>query len=244
VARILLTGHSDDEAMVRAEPVAHRLLAKPCPAGCLYDTVSRTSASVARVHGKETVARVAARCTIPARPSPEALEALPVDGRLAELAGWLGPYAHGYLALATLLLAPDELEQAKGAVRIAHALGRGTRHHDLVCAGALLANVGQALLGGAQGRAVDPAVERRELGISHAEVSARVLDVWGAPLSMVEAVGVHHTPDEIPRSHAPAAAIVCVATEIAEGREPPVELVEAYSLSQAVHALDAGRAPT
>ena len=42
VARIILSGHAERETVVRSIPVAHRLLAKPCPADVLREAISRT----------------------------------------------------------------------------------------------------------------------------------------------------------------------------------------------------------
>lgn len=57
------------------------------------------------------------------------------------------------------------------------------------------------------------AVEREQLGVTHAEVGAYLLGTWGLPLSIVEAVAHHHQPGLVP----------------AEGRE----------VLAAVHAADA-----
>ena len=39
-----------------------------------------------------------------------------------------------------------------------------------------------------------PAVEREVLGVTHAEIGAYLLGIWGLPYSIVEAVAHHHTP--------------------------------------------------
>jgi HD-like signal output (HDOD) protein len=44
VARIVLTGHADRDAVLRALPVAHQFLAKPCDAGALRVAIERTQA--------------------------------------------------------------------------------------------------------------------------------------------------------------------------------------------------------
>jgi HD-like signal output (HDOD) protein len=40
-------------------------------------------------------------------------------------------------------------------------------------------------------------LEQNEFGVSHAEVGAYLLGVWGLPFSMVEAVAYHHRPNEV-----------------------------------------------
>ena len=42
VARIVLSGHAEQEAVVRALPVAHQFLSKPCDADVLRDVIERT----------------------------------------------------------------------------------------------------------------------------------------------------------------------------------------------------------
>ena len=44
VARIVLTGHADRDAVLRALPVAHQFLTKPCDAGALRVAIERTQA--------------------------------------------------------------------------------------------------------------------------------------------------------------------------------------------------------
>ena len=68
------------------------------------------------------------------------------------------------------------------------------------------------------------AAERAVMGITHAEVGAYLLNLWGLPLDIVEAVAHHHTPGAPTRdgSLTPAAAIY-VASELASAareREP------------------------
>lgn len=54
-------------------------------------------------------------------------------------------------------------------------------------------------------------VERERLGVSHAEVGAYLLGLWGLPLSIVEAVAYHHDPGQAPASDRSLLAIVHVA---------------------------------
>lgn len=43
-------------------------------------------------------------------------------------------------------------------------------------------------------------IEAELLGVTHAEVGAYLLGMWGLPFSIVEAVAFHHCPDEVPAS--------------------------------------------
>jgi HD-like signal output (HDOD) protein len=58
--------------------------------------------------------------------------------------------------------------------------------------------------------------ERAVMGITHAEVGAYLLNLWGLPLDIVDAVARHHAPGPAPRDRVltPAAAIY-VASELA-----------------------------
>jgi len=57
--------------------------------------------------------------------------------------------------------------------------------------------------------------ERAELGVTHAEVGAYLLGIWGLPYAIVEAVANHHTPDRVPRNDAlDALVITCIANEL------------------------------
>jgi HD-like signal output (HDOD) protein/CheY-like chemotaxis protein len=69
-------------------------------------------------------------------------------------------------------------------------------------------------------------VEREALGVTHAEVGAYLLDLWGLPASLVEAVALHHEPG---KTHEPAFSsltAVHVANGLAEtGRASDPEAV-------------------
>lgn len=60
-ARIVLSGYSEQEALLRALPVAHQLLAKPCDADVLKSVISRTfalQAILGNEHMRELVGRL------------------------------------------------------------------------------------------------------------------------------------------------------------------------------------------
>jgi len=57
---------------------------------------------------------------------------------------------------------------------------------------------GEVLASAARTGALVPDVEREVLGVSHAEVGAYLLGVWGLPVEIVEAVGYHHNPTLVP----------------------------------------------
>ena len=69
-------------------------------------------------------------------------------------------------------------------------------------------------------------VEQALLGVTHAEVGAYLLGVWGLPFTMVEAVAFHHTPglvtagerDVLTAIHAAGALVEIASAESATGR--------------------------
>jgi len=94
-----------------------------------------------------------------------------------------------------------------GAKLARAALGADKRRADAAFTAALVRDVGVLVLAiglpaiyaevlATAARTGEPVheVERVLLGVSHAEVGAYLLGVWGLPVEIVEAVGYHHTP--------------------------------------------------
>ena len=60
------------------------------------------------------------------------------------------------------------------------------------------------------------AAEREILGVSHAEVGAYLLGLWGIPFPIVEAVAFHHRPNEVAPESRPLVAAVHIASGLIE----------------------------
>jgi HD-like signal output (HDOD) protein len=60
-------------------------------------------------------------------------------------------------------------------------------------------------------------VEQQLIGVSHAEVGAYLLGIWGLPTPVVEAVAHHHDPNRIPHDALDAVGIVHIANVLAHG---------------------------
>jgi HD-like signal output (HDOD) protein len=60
-------------------------------------------------------------------------------------------------------------------------------------------------------------VEEELMGISHAEVGAYLLSIWGLPCTITEAVAHHHRPGRVPQDSLDAVAIVHIANALAHG---------------------------
>lgn len=61
-------------------------------------------------------------------------------------------------------------------------------------------------------------VERNLISVSHAEVGAYLLGMWGLPAPVVEAVAHHHDPSRIPRQELDAVTVVHIADFLAHQR--------------------------
>jgi HD-like signal output (HDOD) protein len=59
------------------------------------------------------------------------------------------------------------------------------------------------------------AVETELMGVSHAEVGAYVLGIWGLPSPVVEAVAHHHHPERVPQDSLDAVGIVYISNILA-----------------------------
>ncbi len=68
-------------------------------------------------------------------------------------------------------------------------------------------------------------VERERRGATHAEVGAHLLELWGLPHELVEAVAFHHRAPELPHPVFDATAAVAIAAalldELDESRAHP-----------------------
>ena len=95
--------------------------------------------------------------------------------------------------------------------RIASEIGRKAGLSEGVIVGALLHDIGKlviaekspdhfarAIEGVQQNKQPLFSIEEELIGVSHAEVGAYLLSLWGLPSPIVEAVAHHHHPDRVP----------------------------------------------
>jgi HD-like signal output (HDOD) protein/ActR/RegA family two-component response regulator len=276
-ARIMLSGHADREAIVRALPALHQLLSKPCDAATLRGAIER-GFSTATGSSRDLELR-AAIGRIDKLPSPPAVVAAlsralasPAT-QLAEIAAivsrdpglsakvlqlvnsaYFGGQKTSSIAAAVALLGTDQLrfisdnapvfgqlaadpfpgfsvevtqERSVRAARMARAM-LAEAYRDEVYAAALLHDVGRVALAlgladyrglveraRATGRPIE-AVEHDELGVTHADVGACLLGLWGLPNAIVELVRHHHAPDGAPAPLRELACAVHVADALAD----------------------------
>jgi HD-like signal output (HDOD) protein/ActR/RegA family two-component response regulator len=260
VARIVLSGHADRDAIVRALPVAHQYLSKPCSAETLRSTIERVWSLHALLGDPRTRELVGKMDKIP---SPPAIyweltrAASNPDVGLADLgkivekdpamsakvlqlvnSSYFGvaqtvasvPRAVTYLGLELLkvlaisahvfgavTMAPLEgfsLEELQNDSLVVAQLTKrflsNSKKADEVFSAAIVHDVGRIVLAlgvpdryahvihtANQTRRAVHLVEAEELGVTHGEVGAYLLGIWGLPLDVVETAAFHHAPSSL-----------------------------------------------
>jgi HD-like signal output (HDOD) protein/ActR/RegA family two-component response regulator len=271
--RIMLSGHADREAIVRALPALHQLLSKPCDATTLRGAIERSldGADVARdtrirniVGGVDklptppdiyfdltrlmqsptsTVNDVSRVVTRDPGLSAKLLQLVnsayfgtgQVTTSIQQAVALLGTDRLRYIALtASVFSSPTGQDDAcgfslsemqRGAMRaawLARAIAEPAAR-DEAFASTLLHDVGHVVL--ALGRSAEfrmfqdrdaggespHALELELFGVTHADVGARLLAIWGLPQTIVDVVQHHHDPGSAPEPCRRLASIVHVA---------------------------------
>ncbi len=283
--RIMLSGHADREAIVRALPALHQLLSKPCDAATLRGAIERSidGADIDRdtkirhlVGGVDklptppdiffnlsklmqssttSVADVAKVVTCDPALSAKLLQLVnsayfgtgQSTTSIEQAVALLGTDRLRYIALtASVFAAPEtpcafSLEDLQHTSMQAAVLARSFAEpalRDEAFASTLLHDVGHVVLAQCRGpefqifrdrinagdRMVD--IEHDLFGVSHAEVGARLLAIWGLPTAIVDVVHFHHDPARAPEARKKLACIVHVADAIAHasGGTPTLDL--------------------
>jgi HD-like signal output (HDOD) protein len=256
-ARIVLTGHADRDAMLRALPVAHQFLSKPCDANALRVAIERTQALNVLLASQEIRAVVGSLVSLPSVPQTYlALTQAAQDprkgiGDMADIvrrdpamsskvlqvvnSAYFGSRQGvasiqqavmfmGIELLKGLALTANVFKQSKalGGLSLEDLQQRSLRtaclarrfvdpkRGDEVFTAALMLDVGQIVIAlgmpqqhaGIRAEAADGTrtlheVELGRLGVTHAEVGAYLLGVWGLPFSIIESVAYHHRPSAL-----------------------------------------------
>jgi putative nucleotidyltransferase with HDIG domain len=80
-------------------------------------------------------------------------------------------------------------------------------------------HLARAIAGAQQEKRPLYVVEEELIGVSHAEVGAYLLSLWGLPYPLVEAVAHHHHPDRVPHDKLGVIPFVYLANLLAHGQE-------------------------
>jgi HD-like signal output (HDOD) protein len=284
MVRIVLSGHTELESAMRAAPVAHQFLTKPCDAQVLKCTIRRALALLALL-GDVALRRLVGRLgALPSAPQHLAqLMAATEDpevslGDIARIierdmamcarclqlvnSAFFGlprrvndvAQAVSYLGTGLIrnLLLTHEIFNAFDPAVIARGFDAELlyRHslltakvsarlstNTVVAADAFMAgmlhDVGTLLLATKLPRELEAvlalandeglsleAAERATLGVSHAQLGAYLLGLWGLPYPIVEAVAFHHRPAEHAIVGLDALAAVYIGNLLAHEAEP------------------------
>jgi HD-like signal output (HDOD) protein len=283
VVRMVLTGHTSLEAALRAVPVAHQFLSKPCDPVVLRVAVERACNLKSLLSSEQLCKVVAGMEDLPALPRTYAAlsEALTdpevsldkltaiveqdvaISAKILQLVN--SPFfgvvrtmtsireAVAYLGtdiLRNLVLSIeafrmfdkipkvpdfsiDELQaHSQRCAKIASKLPTEGHLKDAAQVGALLHDLGKLIVASRlpnelvrvqeaarQRKRPWHEVEQELLGVTHAEIGAYLLGLWGLPYAIVEAVAYHHVPARVPSQGFDSVATVYVANILAHENE-------------------------
>ncbi len=265
IVRIVLSGYSDQETVLRSVAAAHQYLSKPCDVATLKSTISR-ACSLRALLSNESIQRcISTLKSLPSLPSlyvrlmDELRSPSPSIAKVGEVissdvgmtakilqlvnSAFFGISQHvssptqavnllGFETIKSLVLSAQVFSQFEAQRLPAHlashlwdhSLATGAyaraiarledsdvRTSDHAFVAGLLHDVGKLVLAvnlfDRYSKALDlserenlPLVtaELKTLGVTHAEVGAYLLGLWGLPDPIVEAVAFHHYPAECP----------------------------------------------
>jgi len=273
--RIMLSGHADREAIVRALPALHQLLSKPCDANTLRGAIERSldgkdterDAKIHRIVGgvdklptpsdiyfdlsrlmESPTASVADVSKIVTRDPGLAAKLLQLVNSayfgtgqattsIQQAVALLGTDRLRYIALTASVFSSQKLdpscefslEQLQRQSMRAAWLARSFADpaiRDEAFTSTLLHDVGLVVLAICRGdsfHALNERVKQGEhpseveidlFGVTHADVGARLLAIWGLPMAIVDVVQFHHDPGSAPEPSRLLASIVHVADAV------------------------------
>jgi HD-like signal output (HDOD) protein len=300
-ARIVLSGHSDEEAALKMVHVAHQFLAKPCAAATLHQVIARTAQLTQLMPDRKLqtlVGQVGSLASPPEfhRELTALVEQEQAGSSAAELAALIkrdpamtakllqvsssaffntaasvadvetAIMRLGFRTLRNLshalcdfvpsrpsamptVTAVQALQQR--SLRVAQLASRMARLPEDASAAyvaGLLCNVGELLLISAaperlyvtQAQAAHTGVaghvaELATWGVTHAEVGAYLLGLWGLPFQIVEAVANHHAPARGNDDRLGLPQLVWLAScveSVESGEEPAPELLHRFGAEE------------
>lgn len=265
VVRIVLSGHSDRNMIMKSVRTAHQYLAKPCDSETLKETILKTTEIRALLKNDELIEIVSKMESIPSLPSlymeimeeiqspdssPKSIGSI-IEKDIGMSAKILQLVNSAFFALPRKIISPAHavsflgLEIVKALVLSVqvftkfegielkglsldllwqHSLAVGQfskkifeqESNDQNTAGyamiaGMLHDIGKLILitnltdiyqkiilQAKMHRQELPEIEIQALGVTHAEIGAYILGLWGLPNLIVEAVAYHHCPSRSP----------------------------------------------
>lgn len=259
LVRIVLSGYTELEAAMRAVPVAHQFLTKPCDADHLLEVVERACGLQSLIDDEMVKKIVGKLDKLPSLPKTyskitEALAQDEVDAKVitaiiekdmsmcAKILQMVNsaffrsalPVTNiefaivrlGFETVKNLVLGVEIFESAKLvsesaewfsvehlqehsqlSANIARQMFQDTQKSDDAFMAATLHDIGELVLAIAQPRYLQKVyelskeknqpiqvIEKKLTGVTHAEIGAYLLGLWGLPYPIVEAVANHHEP--------------------------------------------------
>ncbi len=298
VVRIVLSGQTDEASALRAVPVAHQFLSKPCAADTLKRVIENTCALHLLLADTKMQSIVGQVARLPSAPrlftelsqllgddSADATRVAAVIQQdpamaskllhvanssffasakavsdvktavvrlglrtLRNLALGVGAFEAARSAQQTLGVSIDELQRRSLEIaRLASRLAEKSADADSAFMAGLVCDLGQLVLAtvapdkvklarteAARSNVLPHVAERALWGVSHAEVGAFLLGLWGLPNPIVEAVANHHTPDRNAHEHCGLPQLIWLSACIVEGTPPDPALVERFQLNTAL----------
>jgi putative nucleotidyltransferase with HDIG domain len=294
VLRIILSGYTELQASIRAVPVAHQFLLKPCDPEMLRAGISRATSLGEVLDSRMLTSLVGALRDLPSLPrvftelrtallnpkvSIEQIARI-VEKDVAVCAKLLQLVNSAFFGLARdvtdvktavsclgltvlydLVITVEVFRSFKAnefisdkfiddfhahsqlSARIAAGISNTTKVNSAVVLAALLHDIGKLVIAERtpahfarvlaqsenEGRPFHE-VEEQLTHISHAEVGAYLLSLWGLPYSVVEAVAHHHHPRRVPQVGIDMILVVYVSNILAQeraalaGGPPPLPL--------------------
>jgi putative nucleotidyltransferase with HDIG domain len=279
ILRIVLSGYTELEASLRAVPVAHQFLLKPCDSRALRIAIERGTSLLETLNSKLLIGMVGSMQELPSLPRTysELRTALSdpqtsldrvvhivekdvaISAKVLQLvnSAFFGvnhevsdiKAAVGYLGmniLQNLVLSVEAFRMFKPSklipgfsleefhlhsqlvARIAAGIPAETGLPGATLVAGLLHDVGELVIAERAPDHLIRAIEgsRREgrplhvveealIGVSHAEVGAYLLSLWGLPYPIVEAVAHHHHPGRVPAGKLDMIAVIYAADILA-----------------------------
>lgn len=268
VARIVLSGQTDEAAAFRVVKVAHQFLAKPCSSETLQQVIGRTQelrnwlreerlqavvgrldrlpstprlfSDLSRALDDETASADTVAAIVRQDPAMSSKVLQIVNSSLfssgtavsdvraavlrlgmktiRNLALGLGAFDSIGKTSARSKASIDELQRRSLAIaQLSSRIARGRDDTDAAFMAGLVCDVGQLIL--ADVSAPDGLAEQPG-NVTHAEVGAFLLGLWGLPFRIVEAVANHHAPLRNAHDRLALPQIVWLASCLVYGEQP------------------------